>query len=139
MLRHRTSDRTAAVAVEFAVIAPVFILLIFMMIEGSRFLQATDAVQGAAREASRAAAIFGHESPICSELALTFLEHSALDTTTANIAFETESSTVDGYEVVKCTVEIDYSDVSLIGDPFSLAVSKVTGRSAILAETDLGQ
>ena len=128
------SDRCGAAAVEFAVVAPVLVLLTFSMMEGSRFLQATDAAQGAAREASRAAAIFGPNCPSCQEIAEKFMNNSGFPSDNIEVIQRTEPVSVPGYHLIEYTVRIDYSDVSLLGNPFSFNVTRIEGHSAILAE-----
>lgn len=133
LLKRRTRNRKGAAAVEMAVVAPVLVLLTFSMIEGSRFLMVSNAVQGAAREATRSASIFGKTNAVNKETAVSFLKHSGVDTSTIQVDINSAPSSVPGYEVIQATIAIDYSKVSWLGDPFSL-VSEVKGYSATLVE-----
>ena len=50
-------NRFAVAAVEFAIVAPFLLLLVFMMIEASRFLTSLNVTAGAAREVARLVAV----------------------------------------------------------------------------------
>ena len=54
---HQLGDTTGAAAVEFALIVPLFLLLIFLMLDLGRLFYCQAALNGAAREVARAAAL----------------------------------------------------------------------------------
>lgn len=53
----RLTQRSGVTAVEFALVAPIFFLLVFALIEASRALNLKQALTNAAREGCRAAAL----------------------------------------------------------------------------------
>jgi len=126
-------DRKGVAAVEFATVAPLLILMIFLMIEASRYLMALHAVTGAARTAARATAIGGVSSNAAETLAKDYMSASSFAPDSVTLEVDTRPSTVPNMDQVVCTVRIDFDAVSLIGDPFSIGASIVTGNSAMLS------
>lgn len=57
LIRRLKRDRSGATALEFAMVAPLLLALIFLVIEGSRFLWTRQAVQEAAAHTARCVAI----------------------------------------------------------------------------------
>lgn len=132
--KQRRANRSRGVAaVEFAIVAPLLLLILFMMIESSRYLTALHATTGAAREAVRLTAVAGGDSQSVTDLAKKFMEQSSFKTESVAVTVETTDSGVAGMQTYTAVVSIDYSDVSVIGDPFNFSISKVRGYSAMLA------
>jgi len=131
--RSSPQNRAAVAAVEFAVVAPFLILIIFMMIESSRFLTATHATTAAAREAARVSAVSGASNEEATQVAKDLIAASYFDTETVEVIIEASDSSVSGMKKYSCKVAIDFEAVSVIGDPFNLGVAKVKGHSAMLA------
>ncbi len=125
--------RNGVAAVEFATVAPLVILLIFLMIESSRFLLALHATTGAARSAARATAIAGVSLDDATRIAKDYMSASSFAPDTVTLDIEHLPSTADNMTQVLCTVTIDFDAVSVIGDPFSIGAHIVTGTSAMLA------
>lgn len=69
LARLRSNDRGAA-AVEFALVAPILLLLVFGLIDFGRMLNAKISITEAAREGARAAAIERTSTSIDSRVAL---------------------------------------------------------------------
>jgi len=126
-------NRNGAAAVEFATIAPLLILMIFLMIEASRYLMALHATTGAARAAARATAVAGASLTDATTIAQNYMSASSFDSETVTLNVDTTPSTVENLDRISCTVSIDFSDVSLIGNPFSIGANSVIGNSAMLA------
>ena len=131
-VRNRRVDaRRGAATVEFALVAPLLFLLIFLMFESSRFLMGLHATTGAAREAVRIYSVRGDEASARSA-AEQFLRQRSFNVENLVVKFEKLDSDVPGMEISECTVQVDYEDVSLVGDPFNLGASHVRGYSSML-------
>ena len=126
----RFQAREGAAAVEFALVAPLLFLILFMTIEASRFLMSLHSVAGAAREANRVFAV-RNDQAAAEQVALEYMQRSFFNIQELELTFTTEPSSIEGFEVLSCEVEIDYEDVSLISDPFNLGAQEVRGFSSM--------
>lgn len=122
--------RDGAATVEFALVAPLLFLILFMTIEASRFLMSLHSVAGAAREANRVFAVRGDEAE-ARLVAIEYMQRSFFNIQDLDISFTTNASSIRDFEVLSCEVDIDYEDVSLISDPFNLGAQQVRGHSSM--------
>lgn len=122
--------RDGAATVEFALVAPLLFLILFMTIEASRFLMSLHSVAGAAREANRVFAVQGDEAE-ARLVAIEYMQRSFFNIQDLDISFTTNASSIRDFEVLSCEVDIDYEDVSLISDPFNLGAQQVRGHSSM--------
>ena len=129
----RIHAREGAATVEFALVAPLLFLILFMTIEASRFLMSLHSVAGAAREANRVFAVRGDQAA-AEQVALEYMQRSFFSIEDLDLTFTTAPSSISGFEVLSCQVEIDYEDVSLISDPFNLGAQQVRGFSSMYRE-----
>ena len=124
----RASER-GAVAVEFAIVAPVLIMLLLGIAEFSRAYNAQASLSAAAREGVRVMAITGNQTTARSiaKTAAVSLRPGLQD---ANISFGTPCpSTVSTGTSPQATITITYSLSTMTGiaGPFTM-----TGRGAML-------
>ena len=126
----RFHARDGAATVEFALVAPLLFLILFMTIEASRFLMSLHSVAGAAREANRVFAVRGDEAE-ARLVAIEYMQRSFFNIQDLDVNFTTNASNIRDFEVLSCVVEIDYEDVSLINDPFNLGAQQVRGHSSM--------
>jgi hypothetical protein len=63
--RHRSRTTRAQALVEFALVAPIFFILLFGIIEGGRFMFYYEILNNATREGARYAIVNGANSLIC--------------------------------------------------------------------------
>jgi Flp pilus assembly protein TadG len=124
----RASER-GAVAVEFAIVAPVLVMLLLGIVEFSRAYNAQASLSAAAREGVRVMAITGNQTTARSaaKTAAVSLRPSLQDT---NIHFGAPCpSTVTTGTSPQATITITYSLSTMTGitGPFTL-----TGRGAML-------
>ena len=127
------ASRRGIAAVEFATVAPLLVLLIFMMVEVSRYLMALHAVTGAARVAARATAIAGVSESDATIIAQEYMSASSFNSDSVTLDVDTDARTDINMNQVTCTVSIDFAAVSLVGDPFSIGANIVNGSSSMLA------
>lgn len=124
----RASER-GAVAVEFAIVAPVLVMLLLGIMEFSRAYNAQASLSAAAREGVRVVAITGNQTAARSaaKAAAVSLKPGLQD---ANISFGAPCpSTVSTGTSPQATITITYSLSTLTGiaGPFTM-----TGRGAML-------
>jgi Flp pilus assembly protein TadG len=124
----KASER-GAVAVEFAIVAPVLVMLLLGIVEFSRAYNAQASLSAAAREGVRVMAITGNQTTARSaaKTAAVSLRPGLQD---ANIAFGTPCpSTVSTGTSPQATITITYSLSTMTGiaGPFTM-----TGRGAML-------
>ena len=130
----KNRNRLGIAAVEMAMVAPLLLLLIFMMVEASRFLTALHATAGAAREVARLVAVADVDQATAEQHARDVMEHSLFRSDTVQVEITDEPSSVTGFNLITVEVSIDFADVSVIGDPFNLGVTEVSGFSSMLSE-----
>jgi Flp pilus assembly protein TadG len=132
--------RRGAAVVEFAVVAPVFILLIFGMIEVGRAIMVEQILTNAAREGARIAVLDSttptHDTIVakvrtyCSDMGITV----NLGEVVVNPTEPTASSCKNG-DPVSVTVTVPYSRVSWVAAPFFMRSKSLTARAVMRRET----
>ena len=103
------------------------------MVESSRYLSALDATTGAARSAARATAVAGASESTATQIAKDYMQRSSFSPDTVKLEINREDRAAINMTQVSCTVTIDFDAVSVIGNPFSIGASIVTGNSSMLA------
>ena len=126
------SCRNGTSAVEFAVVAPFILILLFGMIESSWMLMASHATVGAAREATRIAAITDASDDDIRETARDYMERSFFNDPSITIDIDRSASSIEGVENITCTVAIDYNAVSIIGNPLNLQLGDIDGTASMM-------
>ena len=61
-------------------------------------------------------------------IAKKYMQDSSFTSDSVTLDVDTEASTVGDFDRISCTVTIDFDDVSVIGDPFSIGASEVKGQ-----------
>ena len=133
-LRKKHTDRRGTSAVEFAIVAPVLLGVIFGMIESSRALTALNAVAGAARESARFAAVQEVGESELKTFATNYLQNAEFNTDSVQVELEVSDSAVEGVDNISCTVTMNFSDVSLVGNPFGF--TQIRGQASTLSYRD---
>lgn len=129
----RTSRRGAAV-VEFAVVAPVFITLVFGMIEYGRMVMVQQLITNAAREGARVGVLDGATTAAVQTSVGTYLTNSSVNGATVTVSPSPPSSAGYG-EPVTVTVSIPFASVSWIPAPMFLSGKTLTSKSVMRRET----
>ena len=105
-------NRSGSAAVEFAIVAPVFILVILTMIAYGIYLTAAYAVQQVAADAARTA-IAGMSTPERQALAKDFIDKSALNYVFLDKNHLNVSVDSDPFNVTQFTVTVEYDATEL--------------------------
>ena len=127
-------SRRGAAAVEFAVVAPVFFLLIFGMIEFGRMVMVQQVITNGSREGARIAVLDGSSTGEVTSAVDTYLENASV--AGANITVNPDPPNSAGYgEPVTVTVSIPFGQVSWLPSPMFLGGSTLTATTVMRRET----
>ena len=110
------STRRGAVMVEFALVAPLFVVLVLGMIEVARMLMVQEILVNAAREGARAAVSPGETDAQVNQTVDNYLAASKVTGYTRTIAPSLSASPASGAPI-KVTVSVSCANVSWLGTP----------------------
>ena len=135
--------RRGAAAVEFALVAPVFFLLIFGMIEFGRMVMVQQVITNASREGARIAVLDGSQrvgteaNPGVLDSIQRYLDGARIDSDSATITIDPYTPSDAGYgEPVTVTVAIPFSEVSWLPSPILLGGdTELTATTVMRRET----
>jgi Flp pilus assembly protein TadG len=109
--RPRPNDRRGSAVVEFAVIAPFLILLLFGMIDVGRAIMVQNLLTNAARDGARAAILDGTTVADVQSLVQSYLAGSSVPGATVNVTPDPLTSAEIG-DPVTVSVQIPFDTVS---------------------------
>jgi Flp pilus assembly protein TadG len=132
-------NRQGAAAVEFAVVAPVFFLLVFGMIEFGRAIMVQQVIINASREGARLA-VLDSTTPTASTVistVKTYLQNGGVSSASAIVTINPTEPTTAGYgQPVTVTVQIPFSSVSWLPKPIFLSTTtNLTASTVMRRET----
>jgi Flp pilus assembly protein TadG len=127
-------QRKGAAAVEFALVAPVFVLLVFGMIEYGRMVMVQQVITNASREGARRAVLDGVTSADVTNTVTTYLTNGAVSGATVTLNPTNPASASSGSPVT-VTVSVPYTAVSWLPSPFFLGSATLTSTSTMRRET----
>jgi len=132
-------NRRGAAAVEFAVVAPVFFLLVFGLIEFGRMVMVQQVITNASREGSRVAVLDDpREGSVVTAGVIQTVENylDSAGINGADIVVTPDPPTSAGYgEPVTVTVSIPFDQVSWLPSPFFLGGRTMTATTVMRRET----
>ena len=132
-------NRQGAAAVEFAVVAPVFFLMVFGMIEIGRAVMVQQVLTNASREGARIA-VLDSPTPTHNTVVSTvtsYLQNGGVPAGSATITMNPTEPTSAGYgQSVTVTVQVPFSSVSWLPKPIFLGAStNLTASTVMRRET----
>ena len=110
--------RTGASAVEFALVAPIFILLVFGIIEFGRGMMVQQMITNASREGAREAALPDSTVASVTEKVVSFLADSSINVSSSDVTVSPDPEAVLDNEQITVTVEIPFNQVSWINGSY---------------------
>ncbi|MCC6126581.1 MAG: pilus assembly protein [Pirellulales bacterium] len=114
--------RRGAAAVEFAIIAPLFFLLVFGMIEFGRMVMVQQILTNASREGARKAVLDGSTTTDVVNTVLTNLSDAKITASTSNVTINPANPATANYgDPITVTVTIPFSQVSWLPAPMLLS------------------
>jgi len=126
--------RRGAAAVEFAVVAPVFFLLVFGMIEFGRMVMVQQVITNGSREGARIAVLDGATTAEVTAAVTGYLQSAGI--AGGNVTVSPDPPSSAGYgEPVTVTVSVPFDQVSWLPSPIFLGGSTMTATSVMRRET----
>jgi hypothetical protein len=129
-------NRRAAAAVEFAVVAPVFFLMIFGMIEYGRMVMVQQVITNASREGARLAVLDGASKTEIETRVDEYLTSASIDTTLAVVEVLPDPPTNAAFgDPITVTVSIPFAEVSWLPSPMYLGGKTLTATTVMRRES----
>lgn len=120
--------------VEFAIVAPLFFLLVFGMIEYGRMVMVQQIITNASREGARSAVLDGATATEVQNEVDEFLEQSSIAGADVTVTPSDPSTAAFG-DPITVTVSIDFVDVSWLPSPMYLGGQEMSATTSMRRET----
>lgn len=130
--RSRHFNRRGAAVAEFAVVAPVFFLMIIGFIEFGRALMVEQVLINASRVGARQAITVGATTSTVSSTVENYAEGVSVDGVT--VSTTPNPATTDAGENITVTVSIAFSDVSWLPAPWFMGGKTLSASSTMRKE-----
>lgn len=130
-LRTSRKNRRGTSAVEFAVVAPVFFMLVFGMIEFGRLVMVQQILTNAVREGTRRAILPGATTTNVTDAVNTYLAGSSINGATSTVSPDPSSATYGSSITV--TVSVPFTAVSWV-PPFFLGSTTLKAQCSMRTE-----
>jgi Flp pilus assembly protein TadG len=127
-------QRRGAAAVEFAVVAPVFLLLVFGMVEYGRMVMVQQLLTNASREGARKAVLDGSKTEDVKTLVNDYLVNSSIKGATVTVTPNPPSSAAFGAPVT-VSVSVPFDKVSWLPGPMYLRGKTMTASAVMRRES----
>lgn len=129
-------NRQGAAAVEFAIVAPIFFMMIFGMIEFGRVIMVEQVMTNASREGARVAVVDGSTSAGTKTVVSNYLSSAGISGATILVqnssGTNVEPSTVGYGETITVKVTVPFSSVSWLPKPWFLSSSTELKASTVM-------
>ena len=126
--------RRGATAVEFAVVAPIVLLLVFGMIEFGRMIVVQQVITNAAREGAEHAQLPGTTSEQVNKTIRNYLAGKSVSDARVSLTPIEPANAGDG-EQITVTVSIPFHSVSWLPSPAFLGSTNLSARSVVRRES----
>jgi Flp pilus assembly protein TadG len=132
--RRSQKRRRGAAVVEFAIIAPIFFLLVFGMIEFGRMVMVQQILTNASREGARKAVLDGVSNGDVENTVEDYLTNASISGATITVASQSPTPP-DIAESRIVTVSIPFSQVSWLPSPIFLSGKTLSASTSMRRET----
>jgi Flp pilus assembly protein TadG len=126
-------NRRAAAAVEFAIVAPVFFLLVLGMIEYGRMVMVQQVLTNASREGARAAVLDGADWPEVEALVTSYLTSGSISG--ATVTKPSNFDTAEFGDPMTITVSVPFNQVSWLPSPMYLGGKTLSATTIMRRES----
>jgi Flp pilus assembly protein TadG len=134
--RMTRGKRLGAAAVEFAIVAPLFFLLVFGMIEFGRMVMIQQVITNASREGARKAVLDGESSSSVKSAVVTYMANGGVTIATSNVTINpSDPTTTAAGSPVTVTVSVPFSQVSWLPSPMFLGGRQMTASTVMRRES----
>ena len=132
--RSYRKQRRAAAAVEFAIVAPVFFLLVFGMIEYGRMVMVQQVITNASREGARKAVLDGATTNEVQTTVDSYLTSGSITGATTTVSPNPPTNAAFG-DPVTVSVSIPFSQVSWLPSPMFLGGKTLNATTVMRRES----
>ena len=129
----RLSRRSGVAAVEFAIVAPVFFVLVFGMIEFGRMVMVQQILTNASREGARRAVLDAATTDNVTTVVNDYLTSAAINGATVSVTPGPPSSAAFG-DPVTVNVSVPFSSVSWMPSPWFLSSTTLSATTVMRRE-----
>ncbi|MEX0867819.1 MAG: TadE family protein [Pirellulales bacterium] len=130
--RYGRNRRRGAAAVEFAIVAPIFFLFVFGIIEYGRMVMVQQVITNASREGARRAVLDGASAAAVTTSVEDYLDSAAINGDSATVLFpQGDPENASFGAPVEVRIEVPFNDVSWMPTPFFLK-GKTLGASTVM-------
>ena len=129
----RTSQRRGVAAVEFAIVAPIFFMVVLVMIEFGRMLMVQQVLTSATREGARRAIVESATQTEVEALVQTYLSNTSVSGASVKVS-PTDLTSVGFGDSVAVSVSVPFSSVSWTGNPWFLGGTTLEATTTMQAE-----
>lgn len=126
--------RRGAAVVEFAIVVPIFFLMIFGMIEFGRMVMVHQLLTGAAREGARQAVVNGSTAGDVEQTVRNYLTATSVDGQDASVNVTPDLATAGTGVAVTVETGIEFEKVSWLPAPFFLREVTLNAASTMRHE-----
>lgn len=126
--------RQGAATVEFAIVAPLFILLVFGMIEYGRMVMVQQLITSAGREGARLGVLEGVTNERVTTVVTEYLANSSIQDATVSVTPDPLSSARYG-EPVTVKISVSFDSVSWLPSPMYLGGKTLSSVAVMRRET----
>ena len=127
-------NRRGAAVVEFAIVAPVFFLLVFGMIEYGRLVMVQQILTNASREGARRAVLDGATTAEVTTAVTTYLTNARISGSSVAVSPNPPNTAAFGAPVT-VTVSVPFNQVSWLPSPIFLGGQTMTAASVMRRES----
>ena len=110
--KHRNQSRSGAAAVEFAIVAPIFLLLVFGIIEFGRVMMVQQVLVNASREGARRAVLESATSAAVVDSVSSYLEAASVDVPESGISVSPDPAGVSNNRSITVGITVPFARVS---------------------------
>jgi len=126
-------QRRGAAAVEFAIVAPLFFLLVMGMIEYGRMVMVQQVITNASREGARRAVLDGATTAAVQSTVTNYMTSAKITSPTVTVTPNPPSGAASGSPIT-VTVSIPFSQVSWLPTPMYLGAKTLTATTVMRRE-----
>ena len=127
-------NRRGAAAVEFAVVAPLFFLMVFGMIEFGRMIMVQQVITNASREGARMGVLDGATTASVQAAVQNYLQGASVQGAQVTVNPDPPSSAGYGAPVT-ISVSVNFNQVSWLPSPMFLGGQSLSATSVMRRET----
>ncbi len=128
------AKRRGVAATEFAIVVPVFVLLVFGILELGRALMVQQLLTNASRVGARTAILLSAAESDVDNDAIDYLNNMSVTVTGDDVTATPDLSTAQTGDQVTVTVSLDFEDVSWVPAPWFLGGASLSATSVMRKE-----